>query len=73
MCTDFAVTEENQNEGKLELMKIVKVCLQVCAGVNYYITLEAKNTVTGDVKAYQTKVYDHFLNGPKVTFFRLKK
>ena len=76
VCTDFAVTEENQKRNqdnrKMELLKIVKVCVQPVAGLNFYITLEAKNTLTGDITAYQTRVYRHFLGGHEVKLFRLR-
>lgn len=37
--------------------KIVKVNYRICGGVAYYITFDARDSNTGDIRTYQSLVY----------------
>ncbi|CAH9080283.1 unnamed protein product [Cuscuta europaea] len=71
--TSMAIDQYNaDNNAKLELVRIKKVNYGACCGFNYYITILAKDTISGEVKTLQAKAYHCiFKEDRSLTFVRL--
>ncbi|CAH9052036.1 unnamed protein product [Cuscuta epithymum] len=71
--TSMAIDQYNaDNNAKLELVRIKKVNYGLCCGYNYYITILAKDTISGEVKTLQAKAYHCIFKADRsLTFVRL--